>query len=189
MKVGSPIITIVLLLSGCSDFNPKADIEPNGIGFQKASFSDGSTIFLGKQLLRKREKLVIHYRQDGSPICVDRAGLHFNPSMRISERLPWRGDELLITETGNVTYEEFQKGSYRADTSYNPTQYLQLRDRSGKLVVELEDFFRSKKPPEYSDKIAGYVGISFFRCDELKLLATGGRVPLQSIGFAVKFER
>lgn len=189
MKVRRPIVTIALLLSGCSDFNPKADIEPNGIGFQKASFSDGSTIFLGKQFLRKKEKLVIHYRQDGSPICVDRDSLHFKPSMRISERLPWRGDVLLIAEVSYVTYKEHKEGRYRADTGYDPTQIVQLRDRSGKLVVDLEDFFSGEKPLEYTDKVVGYVGISFFKCDELTPLAIGGRVPLQSIGFGVKFER
>lgn len=190
MRVVRSIAAIALLLSGCSDVIPNADVEPNRIAFQQASFPDGGKLTLGKQLLRKKERLVIHYRQNGSQFCVDRGSLHFNPSARLAdddER--WHENSLLIKETSSVTYEQLQEGMNRAATGYDPAQILRLQDQHGALIIDLEEFFRSEKPATYTGKVLGYVGVLFFRCDELELLVAGSQVPLQMISYGVKFER
>lgn len=189
MRVVRSIAAMALILSACSDLIPNADVEPNRIVFQQASFPDGGKLFLGKQLLRKNGRLVIHYRQDGSQFCVDRGTLGFNPSLRIADEVEWHENAFLTKNTSSVTYEELQEGMNRGVTSYDPTQIQRLRDRHGTLFINLEEFFSSEKPPTDTSKIVGYVGVLFFRCDELELLAAGNKVPFQIISYAVKFER
>jgi hypothetical protein len=189
MRIVKSIAAIALILSACSDLIPTADVEPNRIVFQQASLPDGGKLALGKQLSRKNERLVIHYRQDGSQFCVDRGSLHFNPSAKIPENQPWHENALLTKETSSITYEELQEGMNRGVTSYDPTQIQRLRDRHGTLFINLEEFFRSEKPPTDTDKVVGYISVLLFRCDELELLAAGSKVPFQIISYAVKFER
>lgn len=189
MRVVRSIAAIALIVSGCSDLNPYADVEENEIAFQNGSFLDGGKISLGKQLLRNNERLVIHYRQDDSEFCVDQGSLLFNPSLKIREQKPWQENALLTTSTSSVQYEQLQEGMNRKITTYDPTKFRRLQDRHGTLFIDLEEFFRSKKPRAFTNKAVGYVGVLFFNCDELEQLAAGGNVPLQIINYAVKFER